>query len=81
MIENLGASGFFNEETPVAEIFTCVGFFMIYFIEEIVHLACDEKVHNMDQEGVVELSQAQAMHIHRSNQKLLTGEKKCAQLT
>ncbi len=33
---------------PAAEIFFCAGFFLIYFIEELVHCACDTKVHSND---------------------------------
>ena len=32
-------------DRPFAEIFTCLGFFVIYFIEEIVHFFVDSSVH------------------------------------
>ena len=32
-------------DRPFAEIFTCLGFFFIYFIEEIVHFFVDSSVH------------------------------------
>ena len=31
---------------PAAEIIFCVGFFLIYLIEEMAHCVCDAKLHS-----------------------------------
>jgi len=33
------------EHIPIAEIILMIGFFLIYFIEEFVHLLCDSELH------------------------------------
>ncbi len=32
-------------EAPLAEILFCLGFFVLYFVEELVHVTCDPKLH------------------------------------
>lgn len=51
--ESLGESGFeILIDKPFAEIFTCFGFFLIYFIEEIVHFFVDSSVHHHHNETI-----------------------------
>ena len=38
---------------PLAEIVMCCGFFMIYFVEEIVYICCGDSVHSESQETIM----------------------------
>ena len=49
-------------EENLAEIFVCLGFFMIYFIEEFVHSTCDRKI---SVEHCEEEDHAKAVQVHK----------------
>ena len=42
------------EHIPIAEIILMIGFFLIYFIEEFVHLLCDSELHGNARDHAVE---------------------------
>ncbi len=46
--ESIESTSYDLDGNPAAEIFFCCGFFLIYFIEELVHCLCDSKVHSDD---------------------------------
>ena len=42
------------EHIPIAEIILMIGFFLIYFIEEFVHLLCDSELHGNARDHAME---------------------------
>ena len=52
----------FEGEENLAEIFVCLGFFMIYFIEEFVHSTCDRKI---SAEHCEEEDHTKAVQVHK----------------
>ena len=55
--ESIESTSYDFHGIPVAEIFFCCGFFLIYFIEEFVHCICDGRVH---------LGDEATLQVHRS---------------
>jgi len=53
----------FEGEENLAEIFVCLGFFMIYFIEEFVHSTCDRKI---SAEHCEEEDHTKAVQVHKA---------------
>lgn len=45
-VKELQESGVLHEKLPLAEIFFSAGFFLVYLVEEVVHLISDRHAHN-----------------------------------
>ena len=43
-----------NDHMPIAEIILMCWFFLIYFIEELVHFMCDNELHGDARDAAVE---------------------------
>ena len=52
MRENIEVSEVELDGLPLAEILFCVGFFLIYFVEELVHSFLDSSIHNHNAQSI-----------------------------
>jgi len=59
----LGLSGSSFSSDGLAETLLCAGFFVIYFVEELVHFACDR---DLQHDHCEEFDHTQSINIHRT---------------